>query len=45
MELLGDKNWWFPRWLEWLPKIQVEGAQLPEPTPAPEREPEPALGN
>jgi RND superfamily putative drug exporter len=25
MELLGDRNWWFPRWLEWLPRIQVEG--------------------
>jgi RND superfamily putative drug exporter len=45
MELLGDKNWWFPKWLEWLPQIQVEGAQLPEPEPAPEREPEPALGD
>jgi len=25
MELLGDRNWWFPRWLEWLPRIHVEG--------------------
>ena len=25
MELLGDKNWYFPRWLEWLPKISIEG--------------------
>jgi RND superfamily putative drug exporter len=25
MELLGDKNWYFPKWLEWLPKINVEG--------------------
>jgi RND superfamily putative drug exporter len=45
MELLGDKNWWFPKWLEWLPKIQVEGSEMPAPEPAPEREPEPALGN
>jgi RND superfamily putative drug exporter len=45
MELLGDKNWWFPKWLEWLPRIQVEGAEMPVPEPAPEREPEPALGN
>jgi RND superfamily putative drug exporter len=30
MELLGDWNWYFPRWLEWLPKINIEGAeQLP----------------
>jgi RND superfamily putative drug exporter len=25
MELLGDWNWYFPRWLEWLPKINIEG--------------------
>jgi RND superfamily putative drug exporter len=27
MELLGDRNWWFPRWLDRiLPKIDVDGA-------------------
>lgn len=25
MRLLGDLNWYFPSWLEWLPKISVEG--------------------
>ena len=26
MELLGDRNWWLPRWLDRvLPKIDVEG--------------------
>jgi RND superfamily putative drug exporter len=25
MRLLGDRNWYLPRWLEWLPKIDVEG--------------------
>ncbi|MCU1429496.1 MAG: hypothetical protein JWL83_3496 [Actinomycetia bacterium] len=25
MELLGDRNWWFPKWLEWLPRVNVEG--------------------
>ena len=26
MELLGDRNWWLPRWLErWVPNIAVEG--------------------
>ena len=25
MELLGDKNWYFPSWLEWLPKVSIEG--------------------
>jgi RND superfamily putative drug exporter len=24
MELLGDRNWWFPRWLGWLPQLHVE---------------------
>jgi RND superfamily putative drug exporter len=26
MELLGDRNWWIPKWLDRiLPKIDVEG--------------------
>jgi RND superfamily putative drug exporter len=30
MELLGDKNWWLPRWLDrLLPKIDVEGHAPP----------------
>jgi RND superfamily putative drug exporter len=43
MELLGDKNWWLPRWLDRiLPSIDVEGH--PEPTsPLDEEEPEPQL--
>ena len=24
MTLLGDLNWYLPRWLEWMPRIQVE---------------------
>ena len=24
MRLLGDRNWYLPRWLEWLPRVQVE---------------------
>jgi RND superfamily putative drug exporter len=36
MRLLGDRNWYLPRWLEWLPKLNVEGREeetvvLPEP--------------
>ena len=23
MKLLGDWNWYLPRWLEWLPKIEM----------------------
>jgi putative drug exporter of the RND superfamily len=30
MELLGDKNWYFPSWLEWLPKISIEGEVQPQ---------------
>ena len=25
MKLLGDWNWYFPSWLEWLPHIGGEG--------------------
>jgi len=35
MELLGDWNWYFPRWLEWLPEIHIEGAEVQAPEPAP----------
>ncbi|MBC8279872.1 MAG: MMPL family transporter [Chloroflexi bacterium] len=31
MELLGDKNWYFPKWLEWLPNISIEGEVQPQP--------------
>ncbi|MEZ4522635.1 MAG: MMPL family transporter [Thermomicrobiales bacterium] len=35
MALLGKRNWYFPNWLEWLPKINVEGSrELPEPVGA-----------
>jgi len=27
MRLLGDLNWYLPRWLEWLPKLNVEGGE------------------
>ncbi len=36
MELLGDKNWWLPRWLDrLLPNIDVEGRSAVEPLPEP----------
>ena len=25
MKLLGDVNWYLPRWLQWLPQLRVEG--------------------
>jgi uncharacterized membrane protein YdfJ with MMPL/SSD domain len=34
MKLLGDRNWYLPRWLRWLPRLQVEGASAaPAPSP------------
>ena len=33
MKLLGEWNWYLPRWLGWLPTIKLEGAP---PRPAPE---------
>ncbi len=34
MELLGDWNWWFPRWLDrLLPRLNVEGTVAPMPVP------------
>jgi putative drug exporter of the RND superfamily len=26
MELLGDRNWWFPKALRFIPKVNIEGA-------------------
>ena len=31
MKLLGDWNWYLPKWLEWLPQVS------PEPEPEPSR--------
>jgi RND superfamily putative drug exporter len=25
MEILGDANWWFPKWLGFLPRLDIEG--------------------
>jgi putative drug exporter of the RND superfamily len=27
MRLLGDRNWYLPKWLQWLPKLNVEGRE------------------
>ena len=26
MKLLGDWNWYLPRWLEWIPRVRIEAA-------------------
>ncbi|MGY1776742.1 MMPL family transporter [Geodermatophilus sp. SYSU D00804] len=38
LALLGKAAWWLPRWLRWLPVLDVEGAAL-ERHPEPAREP------
>ena len=30
MKLLGDRNWYFPRFLRWVPHVGIEGAARPE---------------
>jgi putative drug exporter of the RND superfamily len=38
MKLLGDWNWYLPRWLEWLPRLNVEPElreEIPESPPVP----------
>jgi len=38
MKLLGKRNWYLPSWLQWLPDVNVEGAEPPQ------REARPATG-
>jgi RND superfamily putative drug exporter len=39
MKLLGDVNWYLPSWLEWLPRVSVEGHEpAREPVIVPEEE-------
>lgn len=26
MKLLGDRNWYLPKWLQWIPKVEIEGS-------------------
>ncbi|HET6697127.1 MAG TPA: MMPL family transporter [Gaiellaceae bacterium] len=35
MKLLGDWNWYLPRWLEWLPEVSHETERSPQGVPAP----------
>jgi uncharacterized membrane protein YdfJ with MMPL/SSD domain len=38
MKLLGDWNWYLPRWLEWLPRLNHQSPPPPPPTSTPEPE-------
>ena len=33
MILLGKPNWWFPKWLEWVPHVIVDPDLPPDPVP------------
>jgi RND superfamily putative drug exporter len=33
MKLLGDWNWYLPRWLRWLPSVRLEGQATSRPLP------------
>jgi RND superfamily putative drug exporter len=35
MKLLGERNWYLPRWLEWLPRLESEEPAAPEAPPVP----------
>ena len=35
MKLLGDWNWYLPKWLEWLPRLEHETTQEAPPAPVP----------
>ncbi|CAA9562274.1 MAG: Integral membrane protein [uncultured Thermomicrobiales bacterium] len=42
MKLLGDRNWYLPRWLGWLPDLRVEGDLAPVRLRARDAVPQPA---
>jgi RND superfamily putative drug exporter len=43
MEILGDANWWFPKWLGWLPRLDIDSDsdKTAETVPAPAAPPVP----
>ena len=42
MKLLGDWNWYLPRWLQWIPELDVEGNGGEKPHRAPRLRPAPS---
>ena len=34
MTLFGERNWYLPAWLEWIPRVQIEGETPPKPRAA-----------
>ena len=44
MQLLGDRNWYLPGWLTWLPRVSIEGVPLLAEQPTAEPAGSPAVG-
>jgi putative drug exporter of the RND superfamily len=44
LSLLGERAWWLPRWLNWLPELDVEGSALTEKAPVTEEKQEVSVG-
>ncbi|MCS7475334.1 MMPL family transporter [Umezawaea endophytica] len=44
LALLGERAWWLPRWLNWLPALDVEGSALTEKAPVAEKKVEVSVG-
>ena len=42
MKLLGDWNWYLPRWLQWMPELDIEGTSEQEAAQAAAWFPQPA---
>jgi RND superfamily putative drug exporter len=36
MALLGDRNWYMPNWLKWLPDLRIEGTPTASPSHSPQ---------
>ena len=45
MRLLGERNWYLPSWLAWLPNVQVEGNRPQKPEPDAPRDEAPKLSS
>ncbi len=39
MKLLGDRNWYLPAWLDWLPHVEIEGESAERTAPVPAARP------
>jgi len=42
MRLLGERNWYFPSWLEWIPNVSIEGHPTDDLEAEPDKEMVPA---